>query len=158
MHLAAGEVAPASYQAVPQVRGNELHAAIDDKRYSNRKNILQGASIYSEELQVQGKLDTYDTSTGELVERKARIKKIHEGNLMQLYAEYFCLIEMGFNPKKLAFYSMQDNKKYPVSLPGKTGKQRLKEIIANMQNYTTKQLLNHTCPNCSNNIYNPLNW
>lgn len=158
MHIAAGDIDPKSYHDKPQTRGNEVHAAVDEQRYSNRKEILQNISIYSEELQIQGKLDTFDTKTGELIERKANIQKIYEGNLMQLYSEYFCLQEMGYKPKKIAFYSMLTNKKYPVELPGDKEKQRLKQIIADMQNFTPEQLLAHHCPNCDNNIYSPLSW
>ncbi len=158
MHLAAGDILPSSYHEAPQVRGNETHAAVDQKRYSHRKDILQGLSIYSEELQVQGKLDTFNVKTGELVERKTKIIKLQEGNYMQLYAQYFCLLEMGYRPKVLSFYSMLDNKKYPVAVPGEIEKNRLKTIIRQMQSYTQEDLLAHHCANCNNNIYSPLSW
>lgn len=37
--------------------------------------------------------------------------------MMQLYAQYFSMIEMGYEVKKLKFYSMEDNKMYPIKLP-----------------------------------------
>lgn len=158
MHLAAGDITPASYHDIPQTRGNAAHSAVDEKRYSNRASVLQAMSIYSEELSIQGKLDTFDTATGELVERKAYLTEVYEGYYMQLYAEYFCLLEMGYQPKTLAFYSMQDNKKYPVKLPAIEDKQRLQSIINEMQNYTPELLLAHHCVNCDNNIYAALSW
>jgi CRISPR-associated protein Cas4 len=158
MHLAAGDIAPASYHEAPQVRGNELHAAVDKRRYSNRKEILQGMSIYSEELQIQGKLDTFDTKTGELIERKSHLATMYPGYYMQLYAEYFCLVEMGYKPKRLAFYSMKDNKKYPAKPPGEPEKQQLRDVVQQMQTYTPKMLMAHHCPNCDTNIYSPLTW
>ena len=158
MHIAAGDITPASYHDTPQIRGNELHSAIEEGRYSHRKNIWQATPIYSEELQLYGKLDTYDTATRELVERKAHLTRIYEGYLMQLYAEYYCLIEMGETPKKLAFYSMLDNKKYPVPLPSNEDKQRLLSILDNMRSYTPEKLLEHHCSHCDNNIYAPLSW
>lgn len=158
MHLAAGDISPKSYQDVPQTNGNAAHGAVDQRRYSNRKNVLQGMSIYSEELGIQGKLDTFDTESGELVERKAKISELYEGYYMQLYAEYFCLLEMGYAPKKLAFYSMKDNKKYPVKVPKEKDKQRLEETVSEMQNYTPEKLLKHHCKNCDNNIYAGLSW
>lgn len=158
MHIALGEITPSSFHDTPQTKGNEMHASIDEKRYSNKKNILQGVNIYSEELKVQGKLDIFDTSTGELIERKARLKNIFEGQIMQLYSEYYCLIEMGYKPKTIAFYSMEDNKKYFITMPTEKDKQRLKEIINKMQNYTYDKLLKHHCDHCDNNIYSPLGW
>lgn len=158
MHLAAGDITPASYHDAPQIKGNEMHAAVDQRRYSNRKEILQGLAIYSEELQIQGRLDTFNTKTGELVERKAHITTMYPGYYLQLYAEYFCLLEMGHRPKKLAFYSMQDNKKYPVKPPGEAEKQQLQDTIRQMQTYTPEQLLHHHCSNCDSNIYSPLSW
>jgi CRISPR-associated protein Cas4 len=158
MHVAAGDISPKSYQDTPQINGNEAHAAVDERRYSNRKNILQGMNIYSEELGIQGKLDTFDTETGELVERKAKISQVYEGYYMQLYAEYFCLLEMGYRPKKLAFYSMKNNKKYKVKVPAEKETHRLKEIITEMQNFTPEKLLAHHCANCDNNIYAALSW
>lgn len=158
MHLAAGDIDPKSYHEKPQTRGNEVHAAVDERRYSNRREILQNISIYSEELQVQGKLDTFNTKTGELTERKADIQQIYEGNLVQLYAEYFCLQEMGYSPKRIAFYSVLNNKKHFVDIPGDQEKQRLKQIINEMQHFTPRQLLAHHCSNCNKNIYSPLSW
>lgn len=158
MHIAAGGINPASYHETPQVRGKAVHEAIEFGRYSNRKNVVQNMSIFSEELGIQGKLDTFDTTTGELIERKAKIKKLYEGYYMQLYAEYFCLVEMGYKPTRLAFYSMLDNKKYPIPIPTKKYRARLKQIISEIQNYTPQKLLKHTCPNCNNNIYTPLGW
>jgi len=158
MHLAAGDITPANYHKTPQVRGNEAHSAVDEKRYSNRKNVLQNMNIFSAELGIQGKIDTFDMETGELIERKAKLNKIFEGHLMQIYAQYFCLLEMGYRPTKLFFYSMSDNKKYPIKLPKDKDKQRLKETIKEMQNYTPEKLLSHHCANCDDNIYSALSW
>jgi CRISPR-associated protein Cas4 len=158
MHLAAGDISPASYQDTPQTNGNAAHATTDEKRYSNHASVLQSMDIYCESLGIQGKLDVFDTETGALTERKARLKQIHEGYLMQLYAEYYCLRDMGYHPKKLAFYSIEDNKRYPVKLPTKENKLRLEEIITEMQNYTTAKLLKHRCAHCNDNIYAGLTW
>lgn len=158
MHIAAGEVAQSTYHDFPQIRGQEVHAAIDEKRYSNRKNVIQSLPIYSEELQVLGKIDTFSLDTNELVERKAKIRHVYEGYLMQLYAQYYCLLEIGYLPKKLALYSMLDNRKYPIAPPSLKEKLRLKAIISEMQKYTVKDMLEHECARCANNIYSPLSW
>ncbi len=158
MHQAAGRINPTTYHSTPQTRGNALHASIDNQSYSDKKSILQGANIYCQELGIYGKLDTFNVDTGELVERKAEIKHIYEGYLMQLYSEYFCLREMGYEVKTIGFYSMVDNKKYSIEPPGEVEKQRLEEILDNMRNFDEQKLLDHRCPNCDNNIYSGLSW
>lgn len=158
MHLAAGDIMPATYHAAPQKRGQEVHAAIEERRYSHRQTILQAKAIASQELQIQGKLDTFNSTTGELVERKTKITQIHEGNRLQLYAQYYCLLEMGYTPRTLAIYSVEDNKKYLIPLPKSADKARLQDVIRQMQAYTPEQLLAHHCPNCDTNIYSPLSW
>ena len=35
----------------------------------------------------------------------------------QLYAQYFCLREMGYEVEKLKLYSLDDNKVYEIPLP-----------------------------------------
>lgn len=35
----------------------------------------------------------------------------------QLYAQYFCLTEMGYEVEKLKLYSLDDNKVYEIPLP-----------------------------------------
>lgn len=158
MHMAAGELNPATYHDVPQTRGNALHSAIDNKTYSSRKDIMQGASIYSEELGIYGKLDTFDKKGGELTERKSKVSEIYEGYLMQLYAEYFCLVEMGYDVKSISIYSMLDNKKHKFASPGEREKNRLKEILQQMRDFNEEDVLKHKCNHCSNNIYSGLNW
>jgi CRISPR-associated protein Cas4 len=51
------------------------------------------------------------------MERKSHISEVYQGYLYQLYAQYFCLIEMGYQVEKLKLYSMDDNKVYEILLP-----------------------------------------
>ncbi len=118
-----------------QSKGKQAHKNIDNKTYSSKKNILQGIETYSEELGVTGKIDILDLDNKELIERKNKIKVIYEGYYLQLYAQYFCLLEMGYEIKKIGFYSMSDNKKINIELPKEKEKQRLKEVIKSMQDF-----------------------
>jgi CRISPR-associated protein Cas4 len=52
-----------------------------------------------------------------LTERKKKIKMLYNGYVFQLYAQYFCLTEMGYPVQKIKLYSMDDNKSYFVPLP-----------------------------------------
>ena len=73
--------------------------------------------IYSHRYNLAGKLDTFDIKKGLLTERKKKIKTIYDGYIFQLYAQYHCLIDMGFKVKNLRLYSLDDNKPYPIALP-----------------------------------------
>ena len=65
-----------TYQCRDQINGTAAHKTVDSSTYSTRKNILQGISVYSEELRLIGKIDVFYQDTGILVERKKRIKTI----------------------------------------------------------------------------------
>ena len=58
--------------------------------------------------------------TKTLIERKKKITTIYDGYVFQLYAQYYCLIEMGYLVEKIQFYSFDSNKTYPIKLPIKT--------------------------------------
>jgi len=118
-----------SYHGSSQVKGNIAHESIDTGKYSSKKTILKGADIYSEELGVVGKIDLYDSEKKELIERKNKITKIYYGYYLQIYAQYYCLREMGFEVKKIKLYSISDNKSYYLELPTQKEKNNLIQII-----------------------------
>ena len=117
------------YHTTFQEKGKFAHQTIDLKKYSSKKQFLQGIDIYSEELGLIGKIDLYDLKNKVLIERKYKIKKLYVGYYLQIYAQFFCLIEMGYDVKKLKFYSISDNKSFIVPLPTDKEKEKLKEII-----------------------------
>ncbi|MCA9487171.1 type V CRISPR-associated protein Cas4 [Candidatus Woesearchaeota archaeon] len=123
------------YHTTVQQKGRLAHENIDEKKYSTKKTILQGIDIYSEELGVIGKIDLFDTEKKELIERKRKIIKLYEGYYLQLYAQYFCLKEMGYKVEKIGFYSLSDNKKFPVELPSEKEKEELLKILTQMRNF-----------------------
>jgi len=96
---------------------------------------LQGIEVYSEEFEIIGKIDLYDKGKKQLIERKKKIKTLYEGYYLQIYAQYYCLIEMGYVVKELFFHSLSDNKRIKVPLPTNEDKLRLKEIISQMNNF-----------------------
>lgn len=106
-----------TYHQSPQVKGKIKHESVDYQKYSTAKKYLQGLEIYSEKYNLAGKIDIYDQESKALIERKNKIKVIYDGYKYQLYAQYFCMEEMGYKVKKLYFYSMSDNKKYKIDLP-----------------------------------------
>jgi CRISPR-associated protein Cas4 len=116
-HQLYGRVNQRLYQTAAQTKGKAAHKTIDNQHYSTAKAVLQGTSIYSSRYNLGGKIDTFDTDKGLLVERKKKIKVIYDGYIYQLYAQYHCLTEMGYNVRKIRFHSLDDNKNYPIKLP-----------------------------------------
>ena len=106
-----------TYQCSDQINGTAAHKTVDSSTYSTRKNILQGISVYSEELRLIGKIDVFYQDTGILVERKKRIKTIYDGYVFQIYAQCYCLREMNYTVSSLKLYSMDDNKSFAIPLP-----------------------------------------
>ena len=57
-----------------QINGTSSHSACDEGRYTDKKSILQGISVISEEYGLIGKIDVFDSVSGMLTERKKKIK------------------------------------------------------------------------------------
>ena len=108
-----------TFHKTAQVVGKLNHASIDEGRYSSEKKYLQALPVYSGKYGIAGKIDIYDSEKKHLIERKTKIKKIWRGYIYQLYGQYFCMKEMGYKINKMFLYSMQDNKKYEISVPAK---------------------------------------
>jgi len=117
------------------VRGKIKHESVDEGKYSTSKKYLQGLEVYSEKYNLAGKIDIFDKENETLTERKNKIVKIYDGYKYQLYAQYFCLSEMGFKISRLCFYSMTDNKKYEIDLPEGKELENFEKTIDEMRNY-----------------------
>ena len=109
------------YHAKPQTRGKIAHETVDKKTASNRKDELLSLPVYSNRYKLMGKVDVYRLKEKKLIERKYRLKQIFQGQIYQLWAQYICLKEMGYEVNQLAFYEISTNKMMPVSLPDDQG-------------------------------------
>ncbi len=147
-----------TYHEKPQVVGKLRHEAIDENTYSTARRFIVGLEVYSQKYEIMGKIDMYDTQTQTLIERKTRIKQIFEGYICQLYAQYFCLEEMGYPVKKLILRSLEDNRNYDVPLPSDKERIRFEEILSAIRNFDPKTLLSHRCSKCEMSIYGALSW
>ena len=116
-HQLYGKVETSLYQNTDQVSGTAAHASIDSKKYSSKKTILQSIEVYSEKYNLHGKIDTFDEESKILRERKKEIKVIYDGYIFQVYAQYFCLVEMGFEVKEIQLYDITHNKIHKVNKP-----------------------------------------
>ncbi len=107
----------AVYHRKPQIAGKAAHRSIEKGRYSTRKDLLRGLAIYSERYRLCGKIDLFNVKKGCLTERKRQIRKIYDGYIFQVYAQYYGLTEMGYEVKKITLYDLCNNKTYLVKLP-----------------------------------------
>lgn len=123
------------YHSNVQTKGKDAHKNIDSKNYSSKKSILQGIDVYNEELGLIGKIDLFDQDSKTLIERKNKITRLYDGYYLQAYAQYYCLIEMGFEVNKIKFFSISDNKSYPINIPNQNDKEYLMEIILKIRRF-----------------------
>ena len=144
------------YSGSPQIKGTDAHKNIDLKKYSSRKTTLVAIDVYSEELGLVGKIDIFDLKTKTLIERKRKIVKIYSGYILQLHAQYYCLVEMGYEIKRLKFYSMVDNKSYYINLPSSIDKSNLKKIISKMRSFDLDDKFIPNINKCKMCIYREL--
>lgn len=147
------------YKTEKQIVGLLNHQNIDQGKYSTRKDILSGLAVYSDKYKIMGKIDIYDRRNGFLIERKTRIKKIHQGYKYQLYGQYLCLKEMGENPKKLFLQSLEDNKRYITDIPNRKQIKEFESLIKKMTNFKAEDLLKERSDYLSRiSIYSPISW
>ena len=146
------------YHTHSQINGTATHAASDNKQYSDRSSVLQAIDVYCEKYNIIGKIDVFDSSTGALTERKRTIKTIYDGYIFQLYAQYFSLVEMGYDVKEINLYSMSDNKKYRVKLPNDDAKMlcKFEQTLYEMRRFDFSSFVQNNSSKCDNCIYEEL--
>lgn len=155
-HQLYGSLSERLYYGASQLDGKAVHEAIDEKRYSTHRKILQSIDVFSNEYKLCGKIDLFDTEKGLLSERKKHISTIYDGYVFQLYAQCICLREMGYDVKSLRFYSSDDNKVYPVPLPEDDVEmfEKFKGINREMQSFTMDNFIPKNEKKCQQCIYN----
>ena len=155
-HQLYGELSERMYYGQAQLDGKAAHSAVDEKRYSTHKNILQSLDVYSDEYKLSGKIDIFDIEKGLLTERKKHIETIYDGYVFQLYAQCICLREMGYKVKQLRFYSSDDNKIYSVKLPEEDSEmfENFKATNEAMQTFDVSSYQPKSEDKCRNCIYN----
>ena len=146
------------YHTDIQIKGQMAHLSIDRKKYSTRKDILQGLPVFSSKYSLCGRIDIFDTRTGLLTERKRRIKRIYEGFVFQIYAQYYCLTEMGYQVNRLSIYSMEDNKNYSVLLPQENQEmdRKFKNLLERIHSFNLEEEFSPNINKCRNCIYRNL--
>ena len=141
------------YHAKPQTRGRNAHEKIDDKKTSTRSDIIESLPILSHEFGVYGKIDVYNQINKRLIERKYALKKIYRGLYYQLWAQYYCLLEMGYQVDNIAFYEISSHKTINVPLPSEEEKTELKRFIHQYKFYNPKSSISVNPNKCTHCIY-----
>jgi len=146
------------YQGKEQINGTKAHGTVDNSTYSNKKDILQGIYVCSNKYHLIGKIDIFQIDTGKLIERKKQIKTIYDGYIFQIYAQYFCLEEMGYEVKELVLYSIDDNKSYCIPNPHDEQDMFLKflDILNQIRAYELSSFIPNNIKKCATCIYEPL--
>jgi CRISPR-associated exonuclease Cas4 len=141
------------YQATPQTRGKDAHRTIDNKVASTKKLDLVALFVYSEQLGVMGKIDIYKGEQKLLVERKYQLKQIFQGQIYQLWGQFFCMIEMGYDVTQIAFYEISTNKMKPINLPGDSERKELESFIERYKKYNPNKPIMVNPNKCAHCIY-----
>jgi len=144
-----------TYHKTWQKKGCAVHASISEKN-TTRKNIIQELAVYSEKYNIFGKIDTYDINKKELTERKYSVTRIYDGFRYQLYAQYYCMLEMGYQIDNMKIYSKKSNKNYPIAIPTLAEQQEFETVLQQIRNYSLLEPFSQNPKKCINCIYNPL--
>lgn len=139
--------------ATPQKLGNAAHQAIDDKKYSSRKSEITALSVYCKELGIIGKIDLYKQKEKVLIERKYKLETIYQGQIYQLWAQYFCMLEMGYTVEKLMFYATSTNTTFPINIPSQEDKKELFDFIERLKKFNLEDPISININKCKHCIY-----
>lgn len=157
-HNLVGNTERMSYQSHYQINGTHAHRNIDKKKYSTRRAALQGIEVYCERYDLLGKIDVFDEDLGVLTERKKRISRLYDGQIFQVYAQYFALKDMGYTVRRIQIHSMDDNKNYDLALPEDDIEKTLEfeSVIERMRDFDPDLFVQTNLAKCSNCIYEPI--
>jgi CRISPR-associated protein Cas4 len=146
------------YKQAPQYKGTAAHSSIDNQSYSHSLHIMQGIGVYSNQYNIYGKIDVFNTQTGRLTERKREVKTIYEGYVFQVYAQCFGLRDVGYEVKEIVIHDLIHNKNYPIPLPEEDESmfQKFEQLILDINNFDFEAPFAANKEKCSNCIYNQL--
>ncbi len=156
-HQLYGNTARIEMQSSAQINGSAAHKTIDEGHYSTRKNVLQGIDVFCEEYGLVGKIDLYYADRKLLVERKKNIKRIYDGYIFQIYAQYFAMIEMGYKVEMLQIRSLDNNKNYVIKRPEEdvVMLNKFKNTIDSMHSFDMTTFIQSNQEKCRHCIYEP---
>lgn len=140
------------YHATPQTKGRLAHESVDNKTALNR-DIVLALPVISKQLGLTGKIDVYKQKEKKLIERKYSLKHIYQGQIYQLWAQYFCMVEMGYEINSISFYEISTNKTIPINLPTNEDRENLISFIKVFKKYDPSEAIDINKNKCSHCIY-----
>ena len=141
------------YHATPQTRGKIAHETIDNKKASNRADDLQSLTVMSDEYGLMGKIDIYKGKEHKLIERKYQLRNIYQGQIYQLWAQYLCMKEMGYDVKAIAFHEISTNKMIPIELPNQEQLSEFRRFMDAYRSYNPSLPLKTNINKCRHCVY-----
>lgn len=141
------------YHAKPQTRGRNAHEIVDAKKASTRSDVIESLCVLCYELGLYGKIDMYYQTNKTLIERKYALKHIYRGQYYQLWAQYYCMTEMGYEVENIAFYEISTHKTINIPLPGEQEKAELVQFINAYRDYNPKASISINPNKCTHCIY-----
>ena len=126
--------------------------AIDNKTASTRKDDWLALPVISHQLGLTGKIDLFRKDKKLLIERKNHIPHLFRGQIYQLWAQYFCMKEMGYEVESIAFYDISANKMWQIDCPNHHDFEELQTFLERFRDFnpeTTPFKLNpQKCMHC----------
>lgn len=156
-HQLYGDKKTTLVQNRSQLEGTWAHSAVDEGRYSTRKDVLQAAFVICEKYRLFGRIDVFDIKNGVLTERKKKISQVYDGYIFQLYAQYFSLLEMGYKVNQIRFHSLSDNRNYIIPFPEESPRMlaKFERTIAEIRSFKLEEYVQQNRAKCLNCIYEP---
>lgn len=145
-----------TYYSFYQTNGLDAHKSVDDRSYPVA-NTIKSLEVYSEKYNLIGKIDIYNKDTKTLIERKKKVKQIYDGYVFQLYAQYFAMVEMGYEVRNLMIHSLDDNKNYHIDLPCENKKlfDLFEKTVKQFSDFDITDFVQTNKSKCINCIYAP---
>ena len=131
---------------------NQQHQLVQQEA-GNRVGDLQSLPILSEKYKLTGKIDLYRGKDKKLIERKYQLKNIYQGQIYQLWAQYLCMTEMGYDVKEIAFYEICTNKTIPITLPTADQLVQFQSFLKSYQSFNPELPIPVNSNKCKHCIY-----
>lgn len=142
------------FVAAPQVKGKAAHKEIDSRTFSMSENDVQSLKVYSNELGLMGVIDLYRKDEKHLVELKTRVgDSLFLGQKAQLWAQYYCLSEMGYKVERISVYEKSTGIFHDVKIPDNDDKQVLTDLIRKFREFDFSQKIEINTKKCTHCIY-----
>jgi CRISPR-associated protein Cas4 len=141
------------YYSAPLVRGRIAHESVDQKTAVCDEDTLLALPVYSERYGLMGKIDVYEGKNKRLVEHKYRLRGIYQGQVYQLWAQLFCMREMGYLVEHLAFYEISTGKMIPQALPTAEDERQFEAFLHRFRTYNPERAITINPNKCQHCIY-----